>query len=295
MEFKWILTVKQKEFTLKLNSRIILCLIILCLLLTGINYIIKENETQIELPKTIVHACGEIDDYVYTNSKEALLYNYEKGQKAFEVDFLLSADELLVCKHDWDDGSQIEFSSEMIPTGREFKNSKILNEYTPMTIYDLIDIMKKHPDIYIVTDTKFNDEERIRKEFESLKQALKKKHANNLANRFFIQIYSDNMYKVINEIYPFENYIYTLYQQDWHGEITGFYDYCYFCNDNNIKYITMWHDLIKKDIAQAAKNYDIKIFVHTVNNAEYANELLEMGAYGIYTDCLTIEDLEETK
>lgn len=50
----------------------------------------------------VAHVLGGIDDKAYTNSKEALLYNYNLGHRAFEVDFSITSDEKLVCAHDWE-------------------------------------------------------------------------------------------------------------------------------------------------------------------------------------------------
>ena len=50
---------------------------------------------------TIAHAGGMIDGHDYTNSLEAILANYSKGQRVFEIDFARTIDNQLVCTHNW--------------------------------------------------------------------------------------------------------------------------------------------------------------------------------------------------
>lgn len=45
----------------------------------------------------IAHAGGQIGATTYTNSIEALDANYEKGFRAFEIDFSWTSDHQLVC------------------------------------------------------------------------------------------------------------------------------------------------------------------------------------------------------
>lgn len=49
----------------------------------------------------MAHALGGIDGENYTNSKEALGSNYNKGVRLSEVDINLTADDKLVCVHGW--------------------------------------------------------------------------------------------------------------------------------------------------------------------------------------------------
>ena len=106
----------------------------------------------------IAHALGGIDDKYYTNSKEALLYNYELGHRAFEVDFSVTSDEKLVCVHDWEHGAFIQNrGEEKILTKEEFEGGIIFEKYTPISVEELLTFMEMHKDIWFVTDTKDSD------------------------------------------------------------------------------------------------------------------------------------------
>lgn len=50
----------------------------------------------------ILHAMGRIDEYTYTNSRDALENGYQNGNRLFECDFITTSDGQLVACHDWD-------------------------------------------------------------------------------------------------------------------------------------------------------------------------------------------------
>lgn len=52
-------------------------------------------------PLMIAHAGGGINSQNYSNSLEALEYNYQQGFRYFEIDFSWTSDAQLVCLHDW--------------------------------------------------------------------------------------------------------------------------------------------------------------------------------------------------
>ena len=249
----------------------------------------KGSEDVAEIPRIITHACGRIDGHDYTNSLEALEYNYGLGQRAFEVDFRLTSDEKLVLKHEWNDGFQEGIDESHIPTLEEFKSKKILGKYTPMDINDLIIYMKEHEDIVIITDTKETDPDLIKKEFNAIKKALNEESATDLANRFIVQLYNEQMLGCVNEIMQFNCYIFTLYQV-WLGDIESFPQYCEICKNNNIKYITMVALFATDDVLKIANDYGIEVCVHPVNNREEAIEYFRRGIHSIYTDDLVFSD-----
>ena len=68
-----------------------------------------------------------------------------------------------------------------------------------------------------------------------------------------------------------------------------------YCEDENIPVITMWTDWINEDWLSLTDPRDMKIFVHTENDVDAANQLIRQGAAGIYTDLLTKEQIEISK
>jgi len=53
----------------------------------------------------VAHALGSVDGRCESNSKEALVQTYSRGQRVFEVDLTLTADNFLVARHDFADDS----------------------------------------------------------------------------------------------------------------------------------------------------------------------------------------------
>lgn len=51
--------------------------------------------------RLIAHAMGSIRDQPYTNAYEAMIANYEKGTRVFEIDFMLTSDRKAVARHEW--------------------------------------------------------------------------------------------------------------------------------------------------------------------------------------------------
>ena len=238
----------------------------------------------------IAHAGGKLGDYYYSNCKEAIETNYEKGFRCFEIDFILTKDDQLVCRHDWDYQVQRDIESGNIVNLETFLNAPIFNVYTPISSSGLLDLMETYPDIYIITDTKYTDEDSIRKEFDSL--LLQASGREYLLDRFIIQIYNNDMYFTVYNIYPFKNWIYTLYQV-WDGSDSNFEQYARFCCDHNIGAITCWNHFANQTIVNTVNEYGLKLYVHTENDIEKARELYALGVDGFYTDELDPGDFQE--
>ncbi|MBO6309754.1 MAG: copper amine oxidase, partial [Oribacterium sp.] len=96
-----------------------------------------------------------------------------------------------------------------------FSGFKILGKYTPLTFEDMAEIMGEKEDVFLVIDGKYRDEELVRKEFTDIRDILKKR-APEAIDRIIPQIYSQEMYDCIMEIYPWKSIIYTWYMLQCH-------------------------------------------------------------------------------
>lgn len=123
----------------------------------------------------IAHAGGEIDGRTYTNSLEALTLSISKGVKLIELDFLITKDNHLVAAHHWEDFKKItnyQKNSDSSPLSlKEFLQSKILGQYTPMSIYDVNRIFEENKDLFLLTD-KIQDFELLMKSISFDKKRL---------------------------------------------------------------------------------------------------------------------------
>jgi len=120
----------------------------------------------------IAHAGGKIDQYIYTDSLEALNENYKKGFRLFELDIIKTKDDIFVAAHDWKSWrNKTEYKRNIPPTLSEFKKYKIYNKYTPMDITDINQWFLEHPDAVLVTD-KVNTPKEFSKKFFDKKRLI---------------------------------------------------------------------------------------------------------------------------
>lgn len=235
----------------------------------------------------IAHAGGAVygthgEIIAYTNSLEAIEQNYGRGHRVFEIDFSLTKDGKLAAVHDWNHGKEITQAKWAdIPTNEEWKMEKIYDKYTPLDIDDIITLMEKYKDIFIVTDTKETQSNIVAKQFMEIYRASKQRNIEIL-DRFIPQIYYPQMLKTIYDIYPFKNVIYTLYmssQSD--SEVVEFVK-----NHKSIYAVTMWPDRASEGFINELTELNKLIYVHTINKFEEAYKIIQRGVYGLYTDVL---------
>ncbi len=227
----------------------------------------------------IYHAGGEIHGSVYTNSREAVEETLAEGNYFIEIDLNYTSDGHLVCAHTWPD----VYLTDYQPTLEEFLNTKIQGRFTPMTAADLIQIMREHPQMYLVTDIKNED---ICPPLAELVALADEDPA--ILDRFIVQLYTGREKNAVKEIYPFkdEQFLFTLYE--W-----GVWEYeaAQICNEENIAVLTVMADVIPDEDVAMLRELGFTVYEHTVNRADAAKRGLERGISGFYTDTLFPSDL----
>ncbi len=261
----------------------------------------KSNESWVKNCRTIAHGFGGIDEYTYTNSMEAFLYNYEKGHRVFEVDFSITADNVLVAVHDWKrfyqmTGRSLDEEEKAQPlTLEQFKESKIYNKYTPLSWKDIMILMQQYPDIYIVTDTKDKEDPMITNAFTQIvneAMELGENSGRKILKRVIPQIYNPEMYDIICEIYPWKSIIYTLYNLPKNK--FSYEEVYQFIVENNIKIVTTYDQRINFSFAREIQDMGGYLYMHTYNDASVVKRLIELyGIHGVYTDYLAPDDVKE--
>ena len=234
----------------------------------------------------IAHAMGSIDGQTYTNSKEAFEVNYEKGFRVFEVDFSLTSDGKTVCSHDFE-------KYEETPTYEEYMLQGCMQEYTAMDVADITKMMAQNPEICIVTDFKWDnsfgsDNSEVTKIMSDLvtygKVAAKEAGISeeSLLERFWVQIYNEETHKLVEQIYHFPHYIYTLYNyaSPIYEQIIAF------CLENDIQVVTIEQSRATKEVLEQLNKWNILTYVHTVNDEQKAKQLFDSGVVKLYTDDL---------
>ena len=233
----------------------------------------------------VCHALGRTwEGDAATNSKEAFLYNYGQGQRVFEADLQITSDGVMVLRHDWyqELGQAEAFGwteeERWAVTAQEFLETPIYGRYTPLTLEDWFAIMKKYPDIYMVTDTKYSPE--VEAQFQILVDTAIDNGYEDVLSRVIVQIYYKEMYDEVMAVYPFENLIWTLYYIGYpeRQEILDFME------GKGIPVLVMpshWWDGQKQNDLE---NSNIKVYVHTVDDENEVRQRMEQGISGIYSD-----------
>lgn len=224
----------------------------------------------INLGPYIAHAGGGILGHSYTNSYEALIFNYQLGHRLFELDFSLSSDNELVATHD--------------PTttpANTFNSTLVEDKFHPISIDRLLDFLYHHPDAYIITDTKYTDEESTRFLLERLRTATENLD-QAILDRFIIQIYHPDMLPWVMDIYPWGSIIYTLYANpEWTPE-----NVLAFAESSGVKYITLFYTAASDETLDLWRSAGLYVGVHTLNDLPTAKEAFSRGATNVYTDYL---------
>ncbi|WMI81061.1 phosphatidylinositol-specific phospholipase C/glycerophosphodiester phosphodiesterase family protein [Anaerotignum sp. MB30-C6] len=233
----------------------------------------------------IAHALGEVDGKIETNSKEAFLASWGNGFRALEIDFTYTSDGVLVARHDFEeDGTYYRLEQDatepLVMDKDTYQNSKIIYEQTPITAVDVLGLMAQYPDVYLITDTKETDKETVQKQFGDLKKIAEAMEQPQILERIVPQIYHEEMYDWVQEIYPFQEWIYTLYLNNA-PDYTQIAD---FCVTKGIGTVTIHKDRVTQEVVDTLHGKGIIVYAHTINRYKQFEELLAMGVDGIYTD-----------
>lgn len=257
-------------------------LIFILLFIISVVFIIKNNENRncIKWKDDLLigHSFGSIGNDIYTGSYEAFYAAYSRGIRTFEVDLYMTSDNKIVLAHDFDEKNT--------PTEKQFLETPIQGKYTPMSFAGLLELMNNFQDIYIITDTKYVNKHDIEMEFNEMVNTAKKMELLDVFDRLIVQIYYEDMYYYVQEIYNFKSTIFTLYMRGF-KDLNEFEKICLWCQENNIKSIAIWNSLYNKNIKKIAKKYDINIYIHTENDVNKAKKFIKDGVKGIYTDSIS--------
>ncbi|EKN71345.1 hypothetical protein BABA_01645 [Neobacillus bataviensis LMG 21833] len=249
----------------------------------------KENQESVftSLPQ-VVHGLGHIEGHYITNSLDALLLNYERGFRVFEVDLNMTSDNRLIARHDWTPEHYQFLGQEYPPTNGPisfdtFMSLKIHDKYNPLSWEHILEVMQKYPDIYIVTDTKEKDEENVRKTFSYIVNTTKNFNSN-LLDRIIPQIYNQPMLSFIESYHDFNDVIFTLYHFK-NADIPTPEELADWCANNKITAIAGFPFRITDELRTLLIKRNIAVYTHTINNPVEATAYQAKGI-GIYTDYL---------
>ena len=237
------------------------------------------------------HAGGGLIDedgheYIYTNSKEAILNSYQKGLRVFEVDVNLTKDNIPVLVHTWSDfGKMADLEIEDNISLDLFQKSLIYGSFTPMTFDDLIDFMIEYDDVYFDLDIKVRPiAEAVRYIVETINNRFPN-DAKLLLDRLIVEFYDELTYSDITHIYPFQNVFYTL------GHSNSDINVIEFCVVNNIPVAGDFEWSFNAERVALFALYNINIICYNGNVDKYPAcvDAKRKGIYGIQSNFVTNE------
>lgn len=244
-------------------------------------------------PGMVAHALGGLSVptpdggtrvYTYTNSREAFEQNYAKGYRVFEVDLRMTSDGVLVARHDWSAESFANLGQRYpghVPTYAEFMATKIHGRFTPLSVADLAQLMREHPNAYIITDTKTTAVISVQKTMRELCRQLGPDR-DVLAKRIIIQIYDEWVLGAVRSVYPFENIAYTL-----HKTSTTRIRALRFAKKNGIQLIVCKFSAYDRSLASQIHAMGMASAVHSTNSASEVRRLRGYGTDLVFSHSLS--------
>ncbi len=100
--------------------------------------------------ENVAHAGGGIGNVTYINGIAALDSSYANGFRFFEMDFLRTSDDAIVCSHDWD------AYNDKAPTLAQFLEHQKSELYAKCTVDEAVAWFLHHPDATLIADIKFD-------------------------------------------------------------------------------------------------------------------------------------------
>lgn len=243
--------------------------------------------------RVITHALGGVEGKTYTNSIDALQKNYAEGKRIFEADFNLTRDGKVILTHDFQEteNNLIDFEEGYIPTYEEFMSNRIDYKFHPTDGMMLLTFMKEHPDMYLVSDIKYNEEQPMVMVLSKIVEEAKAMDAMEVLDRFIVQFYYEENYEECKNIYPFRHYIYSLYAEKKKTP-EDFMAAALFCKEHDVDAVLIKSSWVKEDTTlQPFHDQGIKVYVYTLNTIRIINEKKDLGVYGIVSDYANENDL----
>lgn len=235
--------------------------------------VVEKNNDIFQLQNLVAHAGGGIENLNFLNSLETLKLSYGKGFRFIELDFEWTSDGHLVLIHDWRKSVLELFNAwPRRYSIKEFKNLKMINKMTNLSLDDLISWIKQYPDVFIITDVKHDNIRALTK--------IRKEFPESVRN-FIPQIYHFYEYFPVRDL-GYKHIILTLYIADYSDQAV-----LKFAKEYPLTAVTMPMNRALTCLPRKLKKLGISTYAHTVNKASLQHKLYANGVFGVYTDFLT--------
>ena len=219
----------------------------------------------------VLHAGGVTPEGAAgTNSLEALDLSYARGYRTLELDFCWTADNELVCVHDW----QAWYSEYPGVTLDLFRQINRRYGFQSLTLDTLADWMAAHPDVKIVTDAK---------ERSTQAAELIARRYPGLRDQFIVQIYSTAEYQPVHDA-GFDHIWITLYRMTWREKADPARVKDYLRGRQIEAVVFDWSLSEVKGYIKGMQSLGVPLYVHTINGLQAQNAVRAAGIRGIFTD-----------
>lgn len=223
----------------------------------------------------VAHAGGGIGGRTYTNSLEALDYNYRKGFRLFEIDLEWTSDGQLVLVHAWSEETRFPRGGDGPVSLDDFLAAAKDSGLTRLDMDGLAGWMTGHPDAYVVTDVKRDNIAGLRLIWDSYPA---------IRNNIIPQIYFFTEYARARAI-GYDAIILTLYAAGYpDGPVIAF------AARHPLAAVTIPVQRGYSPLPVRLARAGIPVFVHTVNDLDALHGLRVYGARAVYTDFLSPGD-----
>jgi glycerophosphoryl diester phosphodiesterase len=239
----------------------------------------------------VAHAFGAIDGRVYTNTLEAFQRNYARGFRVFECDLVLLADGTALVAHDGLEANYGLNKTFREATWADLAGHKYLGEYTILRAQELAQLLRDHPDAYVILDEKYS-------RLEIYKAVLRYATERSLRERIFPHVAERAELDQYRTAYPVQNYVLALYhtqaQNRYDDPIVGD-----FVNRYRAPAVMMWwrdrnpalslaangreSRRYSASFATALKHLGANVYVHSLSDPVQIQRFWDLGV-GVYSD-----------
>jgi glycerophosphoryl diester phosphodiesterase len=239
----------------------------------------------------VAHAFGAIDGRLYTNSLEAFQRNYRRGFRVFEVDVVRLGDGTALLAHDGLEANYGLNKPFTEATWADLAGHKYLGRYTILRVQELAKLLRQHPDMYVILDSKYA-------RLDIYKSMLRHAPERSLRERIFPHVEDRAELTAFRTAYPVQNYMLALY----HTQARNRYDDPIvgdFTNRYRAPAVMMWwrdrnlslslaangreSRRYRPSFASALKGLGANVYVHSLGDPNQIQRFWDLGI-GVYSD-----------
>ena len=252
-----------------------------------------EDLTHLKIP-LIAHAGGGylVKRYTgkyrlvnYQNCSEIIAASYKEGYKAYEIDFILSTDNILCSLHTWD-----FYDHEM--TANEFLKQPARGGGTTLLLSDVLKLFNVNKDMILILDLKSRSWEsgELIKWYRKIVEMADRIGGKSLLDRIVPQIYHREEYDMVRQVYDWSCMIFTLYRMSAvaDDEIIE-----YLKDKPDLQIVTIPEERVSSEFCQKLHELGKIVYANTINNINSLYLFLNKGVDGFYTDLMKPDEYYE--